>query len=332
VKIAFLGIGTWGYCLSNVLASNGHQLKMWSIEKSLVETLKQGKSHPNLSEAYPLENMSFTEDLEEAVKGVDLICESVTSNGIRPVFEKLKKMGLSDIPVCVTSKGIERSTGNLLPEIVLEVLGDSYKNKIACLSGPSHAEEVIQKQPTSVVCGAWNEEVRYFVQGAFSCTDFRVYPSKDVNGVAFGGAMKNIIAIACGLGDGLGFGINFKAALMTRGLHEIKKLSKIKGCEPDTLNGLAGMGDLCVTCLSDLSRNYSFGALLATGLSFDEAKQKIGAVVEGSFCVLAARELAEKHGLDAPITEMIYKILYGNVPALQAFKELRERIPKEEHL
>ncbi|MCH1430158.1 MAG: NAD(P)-dependent glycerol-3-phosphate dehydrogenase [Chlamydiales bacterium] len=332
MKIAFLGIGTWGYCLSNVLARNGHDLMMWSIEKELVDTLKQGKAHPNLPGAVPLKNMSFTDNLMEAVEGVDLICESVTSNGIRPVFQQLKDNKIPQVPICVTSKGIEKSTGNLLPEIVLDVFGPDYKNKIACLSGPSHAEEVIKDLPTSVSCAAWNEEVRYFVQSAFSSSNFRVYPSQDVNGVAFGGAMKNIIAIACGLGDGLGFGINFKAALMTRGLHEIKKLSKVKGCTPDTLNGLAGLGDLCVTCLSDLSRNYRFGSLLAQGNSASEAKEKIGVVVEGSFCVLAAQELAEKHQVDVPITQMMHKILYQDIPALQAFKELRERIPKEEHL
>lgn len=330
LNIAFLGCGTWGYCLANVLAWNGHKVKIWSIATDVIEDLKKNLAHPLLPEAKPHKNMSFFFNIEEALEGVDLICESVTSNGIRPVFEQLKALNLKNIPICVTSKGIERQTGMLLPEIVRDVMGPEAK--IACLSGPSHAEEVIKRLPSSVVVASEDEETRYLFWEAFSNIEFRVYPSQDINGVAFGGAMKNIIAIACGLGDGLGFGINFKAALMTRGLHEMRRLASVKGCDPQTLNGLAGMGDLSVTCLSPLSRNYSFGHLLAKGCTFEEAKMQIGAVVEGSYCVTSAKELAQKHGISLPITECVYQILYEAKPAKDAFQDLRERVPKEEHL
>jgi glycerol-3-phosphate dehydrogenase (NAD(P)+) len=170
------------------------------------------------------------------------------------------------------------------------------------------------------------------IHETFSTPTFRVYPNGDVNGVELGGALKNIIAIACGVSDGLGFGDNAKAALMTRGLHEMRKLAITKGCKPDTLNGLAGMGDLCVTCLSKFSRNYQFGRLIAEGYTPEEAKKQIGMVVEGTYTCLSAIQLARKADLDLPITESVYKILFENVHPLEACKLLLQRITKEEYL
>jgi len=191
---------------------------------------------------------------------------------------------------------------------------------------------VLQKHPTSVVCSGYTPEVMRLLHEIFSVPYFRVYLNSDINGVELGGALKNIIAIACGVSDGLGFGENAKAALMTRGLHEIRKLAVLKGCQPETINGLAGMGDLCVTCLSKFSRNYRFGTMIAEGLTPDEAKKKIGMVVEGTYTCLSAMQLAEKYKIDVPITEAVYKVVYENLSPEDGVKLLLQRATKEEYL
>ena len=200
------------------------------------------------------------------------------------------------------------------------------------MSGPSHAEEVVQKLPTSVVVASYDPSLMRQIVDIFATPYFRVYPNADINGVAFGGAVKNIIAIACGISDGLGFGDNTKAALMTRGLHEIRKLSVTKGCKPETLNGLSGMGDLCVTCLSKLSRNYMFGRLIAEGLESQVAQEKIGMVVEGAYTCVSALQLAKKAKVEVPITQAVYSIIYENLDPHQAVHLLLQRATKEEHL
>jgi glycerol-3-phosphate dehydrogenase (NAD(P)+) len=186
--------------------------------------------------------------------------------------------------------------------------------------------------PTSIVCASYDPTLMHRIVDVFTTPFFRIYPNADVSGVAFGGAMKNIIAIACGISDGLGFGDNTKAALMTRGLHEIRKLSVTKGCNPETLNGLSGLGDLCVTCLSKLSRNYMFGRLIAEGLSSQAAQEQIGMVVEGVYTCVSARQLAQKAQIAVPITQAIYTILYENLNPRDAVKSLLQRAIKEEHL
>lgn len=220
----------------------------------------------------------------------------------------------------------------LLPELILELFGPSFKDKIGCLSGPSHAEEVIEKLPTSVVSASYDSPLMGEIRDIFATPFFRIYPNGDMHGVAFGGAMKNIIAIACGISDGLGFGDNTKAALMTRGLHEIRKLSVTKGARSETLNGLSGLGDLCVTCLSKLSRNYKFGRLIAEGLSPESAKQKIGMVVEGAYTCVSALQLGGKAGIEVPITAAVCAILYEGLNPRDAVRSLLQRAIKEEHL
>jgi glycerol-3-phosphate dehydrogenase (NAD(P)+) len=252
--------------------------------------------------------------------------------GIRPVFEQVLISEWNRCPCVVTSKGIEQNSGLLLPEVILEVLGAEARPLIGCLSGPSHAEEVVQQLPTAVVASAYDPFVMQKIMETFTTPFFRVYPNMDMHGVSFGGAMKNIIAIACGLSDGLGFGDNTKAALMTRGLHEMKKLSVVKACQTETLNGLSGLGDICVTCLSKFSRNYAFGRLIAQGLDPQKAKEKIGMVVEGAYSCLSALQLGRREKIPAPITEAVYSILYENLDPREAVRSLLVRAIKEEHL
>ncbi len=332
MKICYLGAGTWGIALASILAQNGHDVTMWSREENTVKLLQKNRQHPKLSGYTVPDNIHFTSDLKRALREADVIVESVTSSGIRPVFENIVKMGEIQVPIIITSKGIEQGTGLLLPEVVSQILGVEESPLVGCLTGPSHAEEVIHNLPTSIVCSAYDPAVTKLIHELFTTPTFRIYPNADMQGVCFGGAMKNIIAIACGIADGLGCGDNTKAALMTRGLHEIKKLSVVKHCKPETLNGLSGMGDLCVTCLSVHSRNYRLGRLIAEGLSPEGARQKIGMAVEGIYSCVSARELARKHHIPVPITEATYAIIYEGLDPREAVKALLTRAIKEEHL
>lgn len=331
-KIGYLGAGVWGYCLASLLASKGHHVISWSIEEETVRYLEQMREHPKMKGFFAPSTLTFTTHIEEVLKDKDLVVEGVTSAGIRQVFQTIKQVHIPECPIVLTSKGIEQNTGLLLTDVVTEVLGEEHKSKIGVLSGPSIAIEVLKGLPTSVVCTGFDPLVISLIHEIFSTPTFRVYPNTDVNGVELGGALKNIIAIACGVSDGLGFGDNAKAALMTRGLHEIRKLAITKGCKPETLSGLAGMGDLCVTCLSKFSRNYQFGRLIAEGLEPEKAKKKIGMVVEGTYTCLSAIQLAKKAGIDLPITESVYKILFEGLNPQEACKQLLQRITKEEYL
>ncbi|MCB1107774.1 MAG: NAD(P)-dependent glycerol-3-phosphate dehydrogenase [Chlamydiia bacterium] len=332
MKIGYLGAGAWGFCLANLLSEKGHEVKLWTGNMSLAEALKRGETHPKLRDHQAEENLVLTTDLKEAVTDVDLIIESVTSKGLRPVLEQLKELDLLGPPIVLTSKGIEQGTGLLMSEVVLEVLGEEYRPRVGCLSGPSLAGEVMRKLPTSVVASSYNPELMMQICEAFTTSYFRVYPNSDMRGVSFGGAMKNIIAIACAISDGLGYGENTKAALMTRGLHEIRKLGDAIGCSADTLNGLSGLGDLCATCLSTLSRNYIFGKLLAEGHTPDQAREKIGMVVEGAYTCVSALELSVKTGVDMPITEAVHAIIYEGISPKEAVEALLNRAVKQEHL
>jgi glycerol-3-phosphate dehydrogenase (NAD(P)+) len=333
VKIICLGLGAWGFTLANLLASNGHKVLGWSRDPQLVEILKKEQQHPKFLGHKKEASLHVTSNLKEALSHGDVVLESVTSKGVREVLCQILSLDSQfSKPIILTSKGIEQKTGFLVDEIVLDVFGEQFKNKIGSLSGPSIAKEVMHQLPTSCVCSAYDLELMDMIKTLFVNPYFRVYPNSDILGVEFGGAMKNIIAIACGISDGLGFGTNTKAALMTRGLHEIRKLSVTKGCNPKTLNGLSGLGDLCTTCLSPDSRNYRFGFLIAEGLSPEKAQEHIGMVVEGANTCVSALELGEKAGISVPITQAIYNIVYKGLSPKEAVKALLTREIKEEHL
>lgn len=332
MRIALLGTGAWGYCLAYLLASNGHEVYSWSIDPILVRELNLGREHPFLKGYPPRPHMSFTTDLKTAVKDAEMIVEAVTSAGLRDVLEKLKAIFPPNCPVVITSKGIEQNSGQILPEVAVEVLGEDYRPMVGILSGPSFAAEVIQGLPTSIVASAYSPEDMKLIAETFTNLSFRVYPNNDVKGVAFGGALKNIIAIACGISDGMALGNSSKAALMTRGLHEIRKLATACGCKAETINGLSGLGDLCLTCSSLLSRNYRFGQLLAEGASPQESKSRIQMVVEGAYTCVSALQLSQKVHVAMPISEIVYKIIYESMPPKEAVKALMQRTIKEEHL
>lgn len=332
MKIAYLGAGTWGFCLASLLASNGHAITSWSLDPQLVKNLNADQDHPFLPGFKRHQNMHFTTNLEEALQGADLIVESVTSAGLRSVLSEIKRLQIPTCPLVITSKGIEQNTGEILPEVAVDVLGESIRPLVGMLSGPSFAAEVIQGLPTSVVGSAYNFDDMMLICDTFTNQYFRVYPNADVPGVAYGGALKNIIAIACGISDGLALGNSSKAALMTRGLHEIRKLAVARGCKPETINGLSGLGDLCLTCSSTMSRNYRFGYLLAEGISPSESRDQIKMVVEGAYTCVSALQLSKQLGIPMPITEMVYKIIYEGMNPQDAASALMQRTIKEEHL
>lgn len=331
-KICYLGAGIWSFCLASLLANKGFQVMVWSRNQNLLNHIKTFSSHPKIPGSSLSPNISFTKNMRDALENASLIVEGVSSAGLRPVCEQLRQITPLTTPFILTSKGIEQNTGLLMSEVVLEVFGKEIKKYVGCLSGPSIALEIIQGLPCSVVCSSYSTETTNVIHEAFSSPKFRVYPNADIKGVELGGALKNIIAIACGISDGLNFGDNAKAGLVTRGLHEMRRFATIVGCRPDTLNGLAGMGDLCVTCFSNFSRNYRFGKLIAQGLSVTEAKEHIGMVIEGAYTAVSAVQVARQHKIELPIAEGIYKVLYENLSPLEGVRLLMQRETKQEYL
>jgi glycerol-3-phosphate dehydrogenase (NAD(P)+) len=333
MKIAYLGAGVWGFCLARLLASKGYEVVSWSVDEVHAERLNTTKEHPNLKGALITGNALFTTDLQKALQGADLIVESVTASGIRPVFEKIKAIGIKPgTPIAFTSKGIEQNSGLILSDVAISILGEEFRNSVGSLSGPSFADEVSRNLPTAIVCAGYSADTVNFIVDAFTTNFFRVYPTQDVRGVAFGGSLKNIIAIACGISDGLGLGTGAKATLMTRGLHEIVKLARSQNCRPETLYGLSGMGDLFLTCSSTLSRNYRFGKLLSQNITPENAKKEIGMVVEGAYSAIAALQLSRPTNIPLPITEAVVDILEGKILPKDAVSKLMQRSVKEEYL
>lgn len=332
IKICYLGTGAWGYCLANLLANKGHHVTAWTIQEDVAKHINEKKCHPFFPDVKTSPNLLITTDLSQALHNCDALIESVTSAGIRPVFENIRDLRKADFPIILTSKGIEQNSGILLSEVVVDVLGEQVKTQVGCLSGPSFAEDVVRGLPTSVVGSGYHRDVMTLVSDLFTTSTLRVYPNDDIRGVAFGGALKNIVAIACGICNGLKFGESAKAALMTRGLHEMCKLAVASGCRQETLYGLAGMGDLCLTCASTTSRNFHFGNLIAQGLDPEQAKQQIGMVVEGAYTCLSALQLSKRLGVSMPIAEGVYHIIHEKVPPLELVSKLMARAIKEEHL
>lgn len=329
MKVAVLGAGTWGFCLANLLASKGVEVVCWGRNHTLIEHLKTEGQHPKLPPKKLGGRVEYTENIDEALADCRCIVEAVTSKGIRETLIHLQKR--KPIPLVCTSKGIEIDTGFTLPEIVVDRLNQKWQSYIGVLSGPSYAQEVIQGLPTSVVFASEQSESMLDIAELFTTLSFRVYPNSDIKGVALGGALKNCIAIACGIAEGLRFGNSSKAALMTRGLHEMRKLGHALGCRAETFYGLSGMGDIFLTCSSTMSRNFQFGLLLAQGKSAEQAYREIGMAVEGVNSCLAAQQMSAKYGITLPITESVVRVLQGEEP-LESAKALMQRAVKQEHL
>lgn len=318
-KIAILGSGTWGTAIANMLAIHHHQVTLFSTFKEETDALKANKKHPHL-DCELSEDIYYTNDIKEACESKDIVVFASPSLYIRAMVERAKPY-LSRNSVLVTvAKGIEPDTLFFMSEIIEDVLGDGYR--VVALSGPTHAEEVAICLPTLIVSASEDEGAAKLVQETFSNETLRVYTNDDIRGVELCGALKNIVALAAGMSEGLGYGDNAKAALITRGLAEITRLGEALGCDESTFSGLAGIGDIVVTATSNHSRNHNAGVLLGQGYSLEETLQKIGMVVEGVNALEAAKQLEKKYQVELPIIDAIYDIIHDKLNVNEVLPKL----------
>lgn len=328
MNICILGAGSWGSALSMVLADNAHQVTLWTRNEEQCRVLNTERTNERyLKNVVFGENISATTNLIEAIEGKDIIVIAIASQAIRSVLE-LTKGTIKDHQVVVNvSKGIEIGTLKRISEIVQE-----FYPKVAfvALSGPSHAEEVAGKLPTTLVSSSIDLTAAELIQDLFITDYLRIYTNTDIVGVELGGALKNIIALGAGMSDGMGFGDNSKAALMTRGISEISVLGVKMGADVTSFSGLSGIGDLIVTCTSMHSRNRRCGILIGEGNPVDVAVDQIGMVVEGIYTIQSAYDLSLKYNVDMPITHALYHVVYEKFDAREAVKNLMGRKKKHE--
>ncbi|MCC6647369.1 MAG: NAD(P)-dependent glycerol-3-phosphate dehydrogenase [Polyangiaceae bacterium] len=331
-KIAVLGAGAWGTALAKLLAEKGGSVVVWAHEPDVAESIRLGHENTRYFPGFQLPtNLTSTSSAEEALQGADMVLLVVPSHVTREVLGQVGRWLPAGAPVVSATKGIENDTLCLMHEVFAEVMGPSELSRYVALSGPSFAKEVALRHPTVVVIGGRDAAVVERVQLAFFSEGvFRAYGSEDLTGVEMGGALKNVIAIAAGAADGLGFGHNTRAALITRGLAEIAKLAAAKGANPLTMAGLAGMGDLVLTCTGELSRNRTIGLALGRGQRLEDAIRELGHVAEGVKTAESARDLANKLGVEAPIVAQTYAVLYEQKAARDAMTELMVRPARRE--
>ncbi|WP_026841308.1 NAD(P)H-dependent glycerol-3-phosphate dehydrogenase [Citrifermentans bremense] len=330
-KIAVIGAGSWGTTLADLLAKKGHEVTLWAYEPELVLEMRDNRENSLFLPGIKLnERLAFTNDLAEAYRGCSMVLCVVPSQLVRRVMTNSLPFLPKEAIIVSASKGIEVDTLATVSEIYQEILPPEQFQVLAALSGPSFAREVALEMPTAVTAAASSEAVARRVQEAFTTDYFRVYRNSDVVGVELGGAIKNVIAIAAGISDGLGFGSNTRAALITRGLAEMTRLGVAMGAQPSTFAGLAGMGDLVLTCTGDLSRNRSVGIQIGQGRTLSEILGEMRMVAEGVKTTESAYNLAKKLGVEMPIIEQMYQMLYQNKPAREAVLELMTRNLKAE--
>lgn len=328
-NVSIIGAGSWGIALAGVLDTNGHDVTIWSALKDEIDMLKTCREHKAKLPGVKLsERISFTADLEEAIKGRDLLVLAVPSVYTRNTARSMSGFAVSGQKIVNVAKGIEEGSLKTLVEIIEEEIPQA---DVAVLSGPSHAEEVGRGLPTTCVAGAHTRGTAEYIQNLFMNEVFRVYTSPDMLGIELGGSLKNVIALAAGMADGLGYGDNTKAALITRGIAEIGRLALAMGAKYETLSGLTGIGDLIVTCASVHSRNRRAGILIGQGKTMQEAMDEVKMVVEGVYSTKAAVGLAEKYQIPMPIIEQVNQVLFYDKPVKEAVQELMLRERKSEH-
>jgi glycerol-3-phosphate dehydrogenase (NAD(P)+) len=330
-RISIIGAGNWGTALAITLGRKGHEIMMWAFECEVAESIRL--RHEN--ELYmpgmkmPL-NVSATGELHAALPGAEIVLMVVPSHVFRPLTEQMAPHVNPDMVFVSATKGIDSGSFLRMTEIIRSVIGARFEPRICALSGPSFAKEVALGDPTAVVVASDDRDAAALVQAEFSSATFRLYTSDDVVGVEMGGAVKNVIAIAAGVSQGLGLGHNPTAALITRGLAEISRLACACGGRRETLAGLAGLGDLALTCTGDLSRNRRVGIELGKGNRLADIVGSMRMVAEGVKTTKATMALAEKHSVEVPITRQVHRILEGEVSPRLAIRELMERALKEE--
>jgi glycerol-3-phosphate dehydrogenase (NAD(P)+) len=329
--VAVLGAGSWGTALAKLMADQGYETRLWSRRADQAEAIERTRLNPDYLRGIELPpTLHATSDLEAAVANADLVLVVVPTEANRALLAHLVGLVPPGVPVVSATKGIEQGSLLLVSQVFEEIFPKERHRDLLYLGGPSFAKEVAHGVPTAVSIAGHDAEVRQQAQRFFNTDRFRVYTTDDVIGVEVGGALKNVIAIAAGIADGLQLGHNSRAALITRGLAELGRLSMKLGANPMTLAGLSGMGDLVLTCTGDLSRNRRVGIELGQGRTLDEILRDLGMVAEGVQTAKSANELAKKLGVDMPITQQVHDVLYAGKPAKAALVELMTRPLKEE--
>jgi glycerol-3-phosphate dehydrogenase (NAD(P)+) len=327
-NIVVLGGGSWGTAIAKLLSENGHSTTLWvRKEENACEIDKHKENKKYLPEISLPDTLRVTSDIKASIESATMIVLAIPTQQIRAVLNEFKSFIDQEAVIVNLSKGLEKETLMRVSEITKEILPD---NPFVVLSGPSHAEEVALKMPTTVVAACFEETHSKLIQDIFMNEYFRVYTNKDVVGVEIGGALKNVIALAAGVSDGLGFGDNTKAAIINRGIQEISRLAEVMGADKLTFLGLSGIGDLIVTCTSMHSRNRRAGILIGKGQTKEEAVKEVGMVVEGILTTHAAYQLSRKLSVDMPIVTELYDVLYNNGKASEAVEKLMNRGKKNE--
>jgi len=330
-NIAVIGAGSWGTALANLLADKGLAVDLWVREPEVYQQIKQERENkiflPNIKLS---PNLNPVQSFNQALAGKELAVMVVPSHVFREILQQIKPYLAPGVPILSATKGIENETLLTMQQVLAAVLDKTHAKQYACLAGPSFAKEVSLKLPTAVTIACQDPEEAAQLQRLFFTEFFRVYTSQDIIGIELCGAIKNVIALGAGIADGLGSGYNARAALITRGLAEITRLGMARGANPQTFAGLAGMGDLVLTCTSDLSRNRTVGMQIGKGKTLPEITKDMKMVAEGVKTTQSAYDLATKIGVDMPITEQVYAILYKGKDPKQAVKELMTRELKGE--
>lgn len=327
--IAVIGAGSWGTALAMQFARSGRRVRLWGRDESQLDTMTADRSNARYLPGVDFpENLIVEPDLNACLAGVRDVLVSVPSHGLRDTLTQIAPLLENDARVCWATKGFELSTGKLPHQVAMEILGES--RPMAVLSGPTFATEVGQGLPTAMTIAANDPDFAGELATTLSGNNFRAYTSGDILGVEVGGAVKNVLAIGAGISDGLGFGANTRIALINRGLVEMTRLGVALGASPDTFMGLAGMGDLVLTCTDDQSRNRRMGLALAAGKTVEEAQEEIQQVVEGVLAARAVREVAQANDVVMPICDEIYRILYEGVSPREAVGALMGRALKPE--
>jgi len=330
-KICVLGAGSWGTTLANILAEKGYDINLWIREEEVYQAIQKTRENSVFLPGVKLaQNITPTNSIKEAVKDRVVVVCVVPSHGVRDIFQKAAPFLPKDALVVSASKGLELETLLTVSQVLKQTLPKTFHKNLSVLSGPTFAKEVSQKLPTAICVASGKKAVAEKVQQIFNTNYFRVYTNDDMIGVEIGGALKNVIAIASGISDGLALGMNARAALITRGLAEISKLGVSMGADSATFAGLSGLGDLVLTCTGELSRNRSVGMMIGKGRKLPDILSEMKMVAEGVKTAQAAYELAKKHTIQMPIAEEIYRVLYEDKSPKDAVMDLMTRRVKEE--
>jgi glycerol-3-phosphate dehydrogenase (NAD(P)+) len=332
ISIAMLGAGSWGLAVANLLSENSYPVTMWEFNKADCDQLQNLRELPKKLPGIKLaDSIIVTNDIKEAVSDVDYVFCAVPSQYLRSALKNYSELGLKNKPIFINlAKGIEVNSLKRMSEVISESVPEKLRSAVCTLSGPSHAEEVAKQMPTVITVACSDEQSAHKVQSILKNSYFRVYTSNDILGVELAGSLKNVIALAAGMLDGLKLGDNTRGALLTRGLAEIVRLGVDMGADPHTFSGLAGIGDLVTTCLSKHSRNRFVGEQIGKGRKLGDVIAKMPMVAEGVETTKSAFALGKARGVEMPITEKVHSILFENIPPLEAITDLMSRDPKSE--